>query len=213
MICKIAIIFFLIFSVNSHSFADDCNMYNAFSKKIMSSPVSDEIKLKKINEFTSDNIIQCEKSRYDIDLLNRKIFSYVQNSISITPLFISSCSTIINDDTCNSEQSDWSRGFGFRYNNHFAKKIIDTDAEIPFIVNEYKLHSIYYHWVEKNGDPQKVKLSTEKHKGGVNLAKDSLDKIITLRETLPQDKHYSQMWLSMIYKKNDSDFVKVVWYY
>lgn len=47
MICKIAIIFFLIFSVNSHSFADDCNMYNAFSKKIMSSPVSDEIKLKK----------------------------------------------------------------------------------------------------------------------------------------------------------------------
>ncbi|EOF6284764.1 hypothetical protein ACK1C5_004373, partial [Salmonella enterica] len=66
-------------------------MYNAFSKKIMSSPVSDEIKLKKINEFTSDNIIQCEKSRYDIDLLNRKIFSYVQNSISITPLFISSC--------------------------------------------------------------------------------------------------------------------------
>ncbi|EIX6435583.1 hypothetical protein MKU92_004591 [Salmonella enterica] len=136
-------------------YGDDCGLYINFSKKIIDSNLSDEVKLEKIYTFVSDEIIQCEKYRYDIELLKRKTFSYKQNGISIFPLFLSSCNTIVNGDTCNSEQHDWSRGIDFRHNNKFEKILINEDAKIPFVVNGYKFHLIYFHWIGKGGGHRK----------------------------------------------------------
>lgn len=201
----------------SQSSTRDCNIYDNFSKKIINSDDSNEVKLEKLYDFSSDKNIQCANFSYDVSLLRRKIFSYLQNDMSITPHFLSSCNVIVNGDVCDFEQHDWSEGVYFRYNNSHEEHLINRDAKIPLTANGYNLHSIYYHWNEKSDGEinrtHKKRLHIEKHDDFASITSEDLIKKNIVPGSSLKNQYYSQMWLSIIYKKNNSDFIKVVWYY
>ncbi|TDN54042.1 hypothetical protein EC843_10183 [Buttiauxella sp. JUb87] len=199
----------------------DCEKYSSYKRSIESLNGVDSFN--KLTDYISENEVQCDDAQSDINEILKKIYAYFQGGVRVEASAVFFCDNIIDEKVCESEHSDGTEHGHLRSerNNFRYLNVAKNSIFIPAVVNKYSIYKVFYSWqnplliIDYVYPIETLRFKPIKENEYYKLSDHDFGNMINTVVS-PSDinsGYSSNKWLIVLYKKNESDYIKAVWYY